>query len=183
MKGRAKSEIMGIVARFENSAELLEAAKKTRDAGYTKFDCHSPFPIHGMDKAMGLKRSKVGWLVGISAIIGTSGALLLQWWTSAINYPLVISGKPFFSYQAFVPITFALGVLLSAITALIAMLVINGLPRFFHPLFYSDTFERFSNDGFFVSVDSNEPKFDPDKTAEFLRSLGGEDIELLREKK
>ena len=173
---------MGMIARFENSGELLEAAKKARETGYTKYDCHSPFPIHGMDKAMGLKRSGVGWLVGVAAIIGTSGALLLQWWTSAINYPLVISGKPFFSYQAFVPVTFALGVLLSAFTALIAMLIINGLPRFFHPIFYSDTFERFSTDGFFMSVDSEEPRFDPEKTAEFLRSLGGKDIELLREK-
>lgn len=183
MSADRKSGVQGIVARFENTAELLEAAKKTRDSGYKKFDCHSPFPIHGMDKAMGLKRSGVGWLVGIAGIIGTSGALLLQWWTSSVGYPVVISGKPFFSYQAFVPITFALGVLLSAFTALIGMLILNGLPRFFHPLFYSDTFTRFSTDGFFLSVDASEQKFDPDKTAEFLRSLGGKDIELLRENK
>jgi hypothetical protein len=132
---------------------------------------------------MGLKRSGVGWLVGIAGIIGTSGALLLQWWTSSVGYPVVISGKPFFSYQAFVPVTFALGVLFSAFTAMLGMLVLNGLPRLFHPLFYSDTFTRFSTDGFFLSVDAQEPKFDSEKTAEFLRSLGGKDIELLKENK
>lgn len=175
-------KIQGIIARFESAADLLHAAEKIRDAGYKKFDCHSPFPIHGMDKAMGLKRSELGWLVGIAGIIGTSGALALQWWTSTIDYPIVISGKPLFSFQAYVPVTFALGVLLSAFTALFGMLILNGLPRWFHPLFYSDTFSRFSNDGFFISVEPDEPKFDPELTGKFLESIGGKDIELLRGK-
>ncbi|UCE65230.1 MAG: DUF3341 domain-containing protein [Candidatus Zixiibacteriota bacterium] len=173
-------KIMGIIARFENTADLLSAAEKTRDAGYNKFDCHSPFPIHGMDKAMGLKRSGLGWLVGISGIIGTSSALLLQWWTSTIDYPLVISGKPLFSFQAYVPVTFALGVLLSAFTALFGMLILNGLPRLSHPVFYSDKFARFSDDGFFLSIESDDANFDPRQTAKFLESIGGKDIELLR---
>jgi hypothetical protein len=171
---------LGLIARFENTAGLLAAAEKTRNAGYKKFDCHSPFPIHGMDKAMGLKRSGLGWLVGISGIIGTSSALALQWWTSTIEYPLVISGKPLFSFQAYVPVTFAVGVLLSAFTALFGMLILNGLPRLFHPVFYSDKFSKFSDDGFFISVESNDAKFDPQQTAKFLESVGGKDIELLR---
>jgi hypothetical protein len=173
-------KVMGIITRFENTADLLTAAEKTRDAGYRKFDCHSPFPIHGMDKAMGLKRSGLGWLVGISGIIGTTSALALQWWTSTIDYPIVISGKPLFSFQAYVPVTFAVGVLLAAFTALFGMLVLNGLPRLFHPVFYSDKFSRFSDDGFFISVESDDPKFDPEKTGKFLESIGGKDIELLR---
>ena len=175
-------KINGIIARFESSGELMKAAEKMRDAGYKNFDCHSPFPIHGMDKAMGLKRSKLGWIVGISAIIGTSGALLLQWYASTISYPIVISGKPLFSYQAYVPVTFALGVLFSAFTALFGMLILNGLPRLFHPVFYSDNFARFSDDGFFVSVLSDDPKFDPDETGKFLESIGGKETEILREK-
>ncbi|UCC81151.1 MAG: DUF3341 domain-containing protein [Candidatus Zixiibacteriota bacterium] len=174
------NDILGIIARFENSAGLLKAAEKIRDAGYIKFDCHSPFPIHGMDKATGLKRSPLGWLVGISALIGTSGALLLQWWTSAIDYPLVISGKPLFSFQAYVPVTFAVGVLLSAFTALFGMLILNGLPRLFHPVFYSKQFARFSDDSFFISVEAGDPRFNPHRTSKFLESIGGKDIELLR---
>jgi len=173
-------KILGMVARFESAADLMRAAEKTRDAGYKKFDCHSPFPIHGMDKAMGLKRSGLGWLVGIAGIIGTSGALALQWWTSTIDYPIVISGKPLFSFQAYVPVTFAVGVLLSAFTAMFGMLILNGLPRWFHPLFYSDTFSRFSNDGFFISVESGDPQFDSEQTGKFLESVGGKDIEQLR---
>jgi len=174
------NKVLGILARFESAADLLKAAEKTRNAGYKKFDCHSPFPIHGMDKAMGLKRSGLGWLVGISGIIGTTGALALQWWTSTIDYPIVISGKPLFSFQAYVPVTFAVGVLLSAFTALFGMLILNGLPRWFHPVFYSDKFSRFSDDGFFISVEPDDPNFDPDKTGKFLESIGGKDIELLR---
>jgi hypothetical protein len=173
-------KIMGIIARFESAADILSAAEKTRDAGYKKFDCHSPFPIHGMDKAMGLKRSGLGWLVGVAGIIGTSSALALQWWTSTIDYPIVISGKPLFSFQAYVPVTFAVGVLLSAFTALIGMLILNGLPRWFHPVFYSDKFSRFSDDGFFISVEADDPKFDPQQTSKFLESIGGKDIEQLR---
>jgi len=174
-------KILGIVARFESAADLMTAAEKIREAGYEKFDCHSPFPIHGMDKAMGLKRSGLGWLVGIAGIIGTSGALALQWWTSTIDYPIVISGKPLFSFQAYVPVTFAVGVLLSAFTAMFGMLILNGLPRWFHPLFYSNTFSRFSTDGFFISVEPEDPKFDPEQTSKFLESIGGKDIEQLRE--
>ncbi len=176
------NDILGIIARFENSAGLLKAAEKIYDAGYIKFDCHSPFPIHGMDKAMGLKRSPLGWLVGISALIGTSGALLLQWWTGTIDYPLVISGKPLFSFQAYVPVTFAMGVLLSAFTALFGMLILNGLPRLFHPVFYSKQFVRFSDDGFFISIESDDPRFNSHRTAKLLESIGGKDIELLRAK-
>ena len=174
------AKIKGMLARFESTLNLLHAASKMRDEGYKKFDCHSPFPIHGMDQAMGLKRSPLGWLVGLSAIIGTSGALALQWWTSTIDYPLVISGKPFFSYQAYVPVTFALGVLLSAATALIGMLALNGLPRYHHPVFYSDKFGRFSDDGFYISILAEDDKFEENRTRQFLESIGGLEVEVLK---
>lgn len=168
-----------ILAEFDNPAALLKAATVLRDAGYNKFDCHSPFPIHGMDKAMGLKRSPLGWMVGLAALAGTSGALALQWWTSTIDYPLVISGKPLFSFQAYVPVTFALGVLLSAATALIGMLALNGLPRYHHPVFYSDRFAKASDDGFFISVEINDKIFDVEQTRGLLEQSGGNNIEIL----
>jgi len=173
--------IVGILAQFKNPAELLAAAKKTHDAGYNKFDCHSPFPIHGLDAAMGLKRSPLGWMVGLGGLVGTSGALALQWWASSVEYPLVISGKPFFSYQAYLPVSFALGVLLAAATALIGMLALNGLPRFNHPVFNSEKFARASDDSFFISIEKSDPKFDTEKVKSFFESIGGTDIEVLEE--
>jgi hypothetical protein len=177
----AKAKTTGMLARFGTPGELLEAAGKVREAGYKKFDCHSPFPIHGMDQAMGLKRSPLGWIVGVAAIIGGSGALALQWWTSTIDYPVVISGKPLFSYQAYVPVTFALAVLLSAIVALVGMLALNGLPRFNHPVFSSSKFGAATDDGFFLSVLSDDPQYDSDKTRKLLTSIGGQDLEVLGE--
>lgn len=172
---------VGIIAQYGNTAKLIEAAKKVKESGYSKYDCHSPFPIHGLDKAMGLGRSNLGWIIGIAAIIGTSSALALQWWTSTIDYPLVISGKPLFSFQAYVPITFALGVLLSAFAALIGMLAFNGLPRWNHPVFNSERFESASDDAFFISILSEDPKFDETETKQLLESTGGSNCELLTE--
>jgi len=173
--------ILGLLARFESTGALMKAAEKLRDAGFKRFDCHSPFPIHGMDKAMGLRRSPLGWIVGLSALIGTSAALGLQWWTSAIDYPIVISGKPLFSYQAFVPVTFAVGVVASAATALIGMLALNGLPRWNHPVFESDRFAAASDDSCFISVEASDPKFDEAEVGKLLESIGGHDIEVLRQ--
>ena len=170
-----------ILAEFENPARLLNAAEKLREAGFKKFDCHSPFPIHGMDDAMGLKRSPLGWIVGVVAFIALAGGVILEWWTSTIDYPIVISGKPFFSYQAYLPVAFALGVLCAGGSALVAMLALNRLPRLFHPVFFSGKFTRASDDGFFVSIESADPLFDVDKTKAFLESIGGKDLEVLQQ--
>jgi len=179
----SSTKLKGILARFKNPGSLLHAAEKVRDEGYKRFDSHSPFPIHGMDAAMGLKRSPLGWIVGLAATIGAGGGLLLQWWTLAVDYPLIISGKPYFAFQAYVPVTFGLGVLLSAITALVAMLVLNGLPRPHHWLFYSEKFAVVTDDGFFISIESSDPKFDTSQTMNFLKSIGAEELELVEESK
>ncbi len=171
-------KIYGVLARFDGPQSLFHAAEKIRDAGYEKYDCHSPFPIHGMDRAMGLKRSPIGWLAGLLAALGGGGFFGLQWWTSAVNYPLVISGKPYFSFQAFVPITFAGPVIGAAFAAVLGMLIINQLPRLNHPLFNSDTF-NVSDDGFFVSIKAGDRKFDREKVAAFLKSIGAEEVEVI----
>jgi hypothetical protein len=175
-------KIEGILAEFKNPAELLEVAKKLREAGFKKYDCHSPFPIHGMDDAMGEKRSPLGWMVGIVAAVMFTAGFAFEGWTSAIDYPLVVSGKPFFSYQAFGTVAFALMVLTSALTALVGMLILNKLPRFYHATFHSENFGRVSDDSFFVSVESDDEQFDRKKTEDFLKSLGGTNIELLIDK-
>lgn len=168
-----------VLAHFDSAGDLLHAAEKVRDAGYKEWDCHSPFPIHGMDQAMGLKRSPVGYISGICAFLGGAVALWLQWWTSAVDYPMIIAGKPFNSFQAWVVVTFGLTVLGAAFGAVFGMLIINRLPRFFHGNFYSDKFQKFSDDGFVISIEAEDAKFDADKTADFLRSIGGKDVELV----
>ena len=168
-----------ILAEFENPAQLLHAAEKLRDAGYKKFDCHSPFPIHGMDDAMGMKRSPLGWIVGVVAFLGLASGVTLEWWTNAIEYPLVISGKPFFSYQAYGPVAFAIMVLVSAFAALFGMMALNKLPMLYHKLFDSDKTAKITNDGFIVSVDADDSLFDQKKTKLFLKDIGGQNPEVI----
>lgn len=171
------NKITGVLASFENPAQLLEAARNVRAAGYTKFDSHSPFPIHGMDNAMGMKRSPLGYIVFLVAVFAFLGGITLEWWTSTIEYPLVISGKPFFSYQAYGPVAFAIMVLLSAFVSLVGMLVLNKLPLFNHPLFSSRKFEKVMDDGFFVSIEAADKKFNLDETKKFLTHLGAHEVE------
>lgn len=175
----AKNPPALMLARFEDPGSLLKAAAAMQKEGYTKYDAHSPFPIHGMDQAMGMGRSPIGYIVGVMGTLGLIGALTLQWWTSAVDYPLVISGKPFFSYQAFVPVTFALTVLLSAFGAFFGMLGINQLPQLYHTIFHSKTFERVSTDGFFISIDTRDPKYSEATSRNLLESIGGKDIEVV----
>jgi hypothetical protein len=169
-----------MIAQFSSPATLMDAAKKVRDAGYSRFDCHSPFPIHGMDDAMGLGRSPVGFIVGGMAALGAAVGFSLQTWVATAAYPLVISGKPLFSWQAFIIITFALFVLFGAFGAVFGMLRLNKLPRFHHPLFYSDMLGKASDDAFLVSIDAQDPKFDEAATRAFLESLGAQSIEIVR---
>jgi hypothetical protein len=174
-----ESNIQIIVAEFDGPEELLDAARLVSRAGYTRFDCHSPFPINGMNSAMGVRRSRLGFIVGAFAAIGLLGAYYMQVWMSSVDYPVIISGKPFNSFQAFVPVTFALTVLLSAFAAFLGSLMLNRLPRYHHPLFDSENFARVTDDGFFLSIESSDPKFDPRRTREFLQSIGGKRLEVL----
>ena len=169
-----------ILAEFKDPGALLHAAEEVRTEGYKKYDCHSPFPIHGMDDAMGEKRSPLGYIVAAVAIVMATGMIIFQGWTSAIDYPLVLSGKPFFSYQAFGVPAWAVMVLSSAIVTLITMLVLNKLPMLHHPLFYSENFcNKVNNDGFFVSIEADDEKFDSNKTKSFLEKIGGSNIEII----
>jgi hypothetical protein len=171
--------IDGILGEFDNPAELLKAAEKVRDAGYKRFDSHSPFPIHGMDAAMGIKASKLGWIVAGGGLLGGCTAIAMQWWTSAVDYKVIVSGKPLFSFQAFVPITFELTILFSAFCAVLGMFGLNCLPRLNHPVFNSDRFRKASDDGFFISIEACDRQFHADKAKEFLESIGSRNVEFL----
>ncbi|UCG60354.1 MAG: DUF3341 domain-containing protein [Candidatus Zixiibacteriota bacterium] len=168
-----------ILAEFDSAHSLVSAAKKLREAGYTKYDSHSPFPVHGMDDAMGLKRSPLGYVVGVMGFTGMIGMIALTYWTSAVDYRFVISGKPYFSWQAFVPVIFAITVLFSALGAFFGMLAFNQLPRLFHPVFNSEKFSRVTDGGFFISVQADDPLYDRGKVISFLESIGGRNVEVV----
>jgi hypothetical protein len=174
-------QIYGVLAEFKDPKSILKAAEDVKNEGYIDFDCHTPFPVHGLDDAMGLKRSIIGYIVGLGCIAGASAGLLLQWWSSTVAYPVVISGKPLFSWQAFMIITFVLMVLGGAFSALIGMFHLNRMPTFHHPLFNSEKFKKASDDTFFVSIEFKDPKFDMEDTKKFLLSIGGENIEVVEE--
>lgn len=169
----------GVLAEFATPRDLLKACEAVRDAGFTRWDAHCPFPVHGLGRAMGLRRSVLPWLVLVFGFGGAAAGLALQWWTSAVDYPLVIAGKPYFSWQAFVPITFELGVLGGALAAVFGMLGLNRLPMYHHPLFDSERFARVADDAFFVCIESWDPKFDPARTHRFLVETGASRVELV----
>lgn len=170
-----------LLAEFENPATLMAAAEKVNKAGYKKYDAYSPFPIHGMDDAMGLKESKLGWIVLFHAIIGFAGGFFLQYWTSSIAYPLNISGKPFVNIPNFVPVTFELTILLAAFGTFFGMFMMNKLPKLNNPLFNSDRFEKVTDDGFFIGIESEDSLFSEEKTAKLLEEAGAVFIEKVYE--
>ena len=169
----------GILAEFATPADLYHACERVRDAGFTRWDAHTPFPVHGLEGAMGIRRSPLPWIVLVMGLTGAAFGFGLQWWVHASAYPLVISGKPFFSWPAFIPITFELGVLFAAFGAVLGMLGLNRLPMHHHPLFQSKVFEHVTDDAFFISIESWDPRFDQSATRKLLESLGARSVELL----
>jgi hypothetical protein len=174
-------EVYGLLAEFPNPGALLHAAESVRERGYRHFDTHSPFPIHGMDRAMGLGNSKVGFFAFGGGVTGAAAGYLLQWWTAAVDYPINISGKPFFAVEPSVPIMFELTILFAAFGAVAGMLALNGLPRPYNPLFYSDRFRRVTDDAFFIHVAASDEQFDEVETAQMLREIGATNVELVQD--
>ena len=171
----------GLLAEFSDPAALLRAAKATREAGYRAFDTHSPFPIHGMDRAMGLGNSKVGLLTLGGGITGFATGVLLQWWTGAIDYPLNISGKPFFAWEPSIPVIFELTILFSALAAVAGMFLLNGLPRPYNPLFYSERFSAVTDDAFFLHIAATDGLFERTRTERFLKDVGALNVEWIED--
>ena len=169
----------GLLAQFATPGDLYAACERVRDAGFTRWDAHTPFPVHGLEGAMGLKRSPLPWIVMVMGLTGLATGILLQWWVHTRAYPLVISGKPFFAWPAFIPVTFELGILFAALGAVFGMFALNRLPMHHHPLFKSKVFERVADDAFFISIESWDPKFDATATRSLLESVGARHIELV----
>jgi hypothetical protein len=173
---QSESHLHGLGAEFSSASALMQAAEKVRDAGFRKWDVYSPFPIHGMDAAMGFQRSRVSFFSLIGGITGLTTAFTLIYYTSALNYPLITQGKPYFSLEASMPIFFELTVLLTAFGTIIGLLLLTLMPRLHHPVFNWDRFKRVSDDGFFVVLEAADPRFEKGASRRFLEELGGSHI-------
>lgn len=177
----AQRRLWGVMAEFSDPSALLHAAEEVRKAGYTRWDAHSPFPVHGMDEAMGLKPSRTTYTMGCMAALGFTLAFLMQWWMNAVDYQIVVAGKPLFAWEAAMPILFELSVLLGAFGALFGMLILNLLPRWHHPLFDKPRFARVSDDRFVIAVEARDPKFDEDEVRRLLERFGGTHVDRVEE--
>ena len=177
--GPLPPNLYAVAAEFANPAELFQAAEKVRDQGFKWWDCYTPYYVHGLDKAMGLRKSWVGLFTLAGGLGGFIGAFLLVTITSAWVYPIDTQGKPYFSLPAFVPIIDLLMILLSAIMSIVGMTTLNLMPRLHHPLFEWDLFNRATHDKFFIVIEVNDPKFNEKNTAELLRGIGGTNLTFI----
>jgi hypothetical protein len=184
--------VWGMIAEFDTPADIMAAAQKVRAEGFRYWDCHTPFPVHGLDKAMGVKRTILPVLVFGAGFTGLLAGLGLQIFTNSLSlsiwalvwvtgYPFLISGKPLLSIPAFIPVVFEVTVLLSALSAAGLMLLMNGLPRLYHPLFTSKRFLRATDDRFFISIEARDPRFVRSRTEAFLQGLGAKSVEVIED--
>lgn len=164
--------VYGLIAEFTEPEPLTHAVRKAHQAGYRAMDAYSPFPVEGLAEEMGVRKTGIPPLVFLGGLAGAGGGFALQYFASVVHYPYDIGGKPFFSWPAFIPITFELMVLLAAFACFFGLLGLCGLPRPHHPIFNAKNFERASSDRFFLCIESSDRQFDPDRTRAFLESLG-----------
>ncbi len=166
----------GLIATFDKTPDVYHAAELVRDAGYRNWDVITPFPVHGLDKAMGLKRSIVPRISLVGGLTGFTTGMTMMWWTGAYDYKLVVGGKPFFSPMFAFPVSYELTILFTAFATIIGMFVVNGLPMHYHPVLKYDQIRRGMDDQFFVVIEARDPRFNAANTRALLEKAGGKNI-------
>ena len=166
----------GLLAEFRTEAELLQAVRQARAEGFRRIDAYTPFPVEGLAEALGHRHTRVPLIALLGGIVGGLGAYFLQYWISAIDYPINVGGRPLNSWPAFIPVTFELTVLGAALAAVLGMLALNGLPMPYHPVFHVPRFALASRDRFFLCIESTDRKFDRHATRRFLESLRAREV-------
>ncbi|MBS0663426.1 MAG: DUF3341 domain-containing protein [Verrucomicrobia bacterium] len=169
----------GLIATFETPAALYHAAEKVRDAGYKNWDCITPFPVHGLDKAMGLRRSIVPRISLAGGITGFCTGMTMIWWTGAVDYTLTVGGKPLFSPMFAFPISYELTILFTAFATIGGMFFLNGLPMHYHPVLKYDQIKRGMDDTFFIVIEARDPRFNLANTRTLLEQAGGTEVKEL----
>lgn len=171
----------GILAEFDTPAAAMHAAEKVRDAGFKKWDVHTPFPVHGMDQAMGLKNSAVGYFTFVGGVTGITTGMLMIWWMNKFDYGIVVGGKPLFSPLFAFPVSYELTILLGAFGTLFGMFFLNRLPRLHHPLLKHPRFKGATHDKFYIVIECADLKYSANETRELLEKAGGKHIELVED--
>lgn len=164
-------KLYGIAARFDQPKSLLNAVRSLREAGYSKLEAYTSFPVEGLSEALGMRSDRVALITLIGGAVSGTLGYFMQWYALAYDYPIIVANRPFHSWPAFIPVTFELTVLGAALSAAFGMLAMNGLPRLYHPLFEIDEFSRTTNDAFFVCVRESDPKFRSEDTRSILERL------------
>lgn len=170
------SPVYGLMAEFDNPTDLLKATEAAYSAGYRKMDAYTPYPIEEISDALGFHKTRVPLIVLIGALLGGMSGYLLQYWISAISYPINVGGRPFQSWPAFIIVTFEMTILFGGISAVVGMLALNGLPMPYHPVFNNPRFSAASRDRFFLCIEAADPKFDREGTVRFLNDLRPVDV-------
>jgi len=166
----------GLIATFEKAPDVYHAAEQVRDAGYRNWDVISPLPLHGLDKAMGLKRSIVPRISLAGGITGFCTGMSLIWYTDSFDYPLVVGGKPYFSPMFAFPVSYELTILFTAFATIIGMFIVNGLPMHYHPVLKYDHIRRGMDDTFFIVIETRDPRYNAANTRALLEKAGGKNI-------
>jgi len=170
------SALYGVMAEFEDPTSLVEAARRTYNEGYRRFEAYSPYPIHEVFDAMHIRDKRVSLVVLLGGLTGMFAGIGLQAWVSAIAYPLNIAGRPYLSWPMFVPVTFELTILFGAFAAVFGMLGLNGLPLPYHPVFNVPRFALATREKFFLLIEQEDPKFDYGSTRTFMEGLKGQEV-------
>jgi Protein of unknown function (DUF3341) len=169
-------KIYGLLAEFDTPTQLVDAATKVREAGFTKTDAFSPFPIHEIDKALGIKRSILPYLVFGGGVAGLATGMGLQFFVHVFDYPIIVGGRPFASIPSFIPPAYELTILFAAFTAVFGMLLLNGLPQPYHPVFNVPRFALATRDKFFLLIQTEDPKFNYEETRNFMQGLNAQEV-------
>jgi hypothetical protein len=170
------SVIYGLMAEFDDPTSLVTATERAHHEGYRNMDAYSPFPIEELHEALGSKHTRLPLIVLIGGLVGCIGGYTLEYWSSVIAYPLNIGGKPLHSWPAFIPVTFECTILGAALSAVLGMLALNGLPQPYHPVFNVPRFALASRNRFFLCIESTDPKFDLETTRQFLETLSPREV-------
>src|SRR5262245_49780052 len=176
MSAKTSTPFYGLMAEFNSPQALLDAATRVAQAGYTKTDAYSPFPIHGLAEALGFKERKVAPIVLAGGLTGALAGYGLEYWTQVIAYPLNIGGRPYHSWVSFIPPAFETTILFAAFSAVIGMIALNGLPQPYHPVFNHERFSLATQDKFFLAIEAADPNFEAGRTRQFLTSLGPQEV-------
>jgi hypothetical protein len=166
-----KPSIHGLMAEFRTAEEILQATRRAWQEGYRNMDAYTPYPVEGLAAELGLPRTRVPFVVLMGGLVGAAAGFFMQYWAMAVDYPINVGGRPYNSWPVFIPVAFEMMVLVASFAALFGMLFLNGLPQPYHPVFNVPRFARATQDRFFLCIEATDPKFDRQRTEDFLIAL------------